>query len=72
MVKKRNNLCQFTRSRQSIHSLLKQYIIYEPGQGISFKIACASNEDSDQPAQMHRLIRVFAVRLNTLWILTVM
>ena len=39
----------------------------EPGHSFICKIACASSEDSDQPAHLHRLIRVFAVRLKTLW-----
>ena len=33
---------------------------------ISYKIACVLSEDSDQPAQSRRLIRVFAVRLKML------
>ena len=32
-------------------------------------ISCASYEDSDQPVHSCSLIRVFAVRLKTLWIL---
>ena len=35
-------------------------LIYEPGHSISYKITCAPNEDSDQPAHPRSLIRVFA------------
>ena len=31
----------------------------EPGHSISYNIACAPSEDSDQPAHPRRLIRVF-------------
>ena len=41
----------------------------EPGHSISYKIACALTEDLDQSVQVCRLIRVFAVRLKTLWLL---
>ena len=34
----------------------------------STKIACAPSEDSDQSARIHRLIRVFAVTMQTLCI----
>ena len=45
-----------------------------PEKSISYKTACASSEDSDQPAHLCRLISVFAVSLfavslKTLWIL---
>ena len=36
---------------------------------ILHKLACAISKDSDQPAHSRMLIRVFAVRLETLWIL---
>ena len=35
-------------------------ISYEPGHSIYYRIACAPSEDSDQPAHLRRLIRVFA------------
>ena len=55
-------------------SLLGAYIIIyifcfsgwgssEPGHSISYKIACAPSEDSDQPAHTRSLIRVFAGHL---------
>ena len=54
----------------SIRTLhLNNKIIIELGNIVSYKIACAPSEDSDQTARMRSLIRVFAVRLNTLWIL---
>ena len=40
--------------------------LHELEQSISYKTACATNEDSGQPALPHRLIRIFAVRLKTL------
>ena len=39
---------------------------YGPGHSISYKMACVPSEDSDQPAQMRRLIRVFAAHLKML------
>ena len=42
----------------------------EPGHSIPYKNACAPSEVSDKPAQMRRLIRVFAVRLKILRILS--
>ena len=38
----------------------------EPGPSKSNKTACAASEDSNQPARLRRLIRVFSVRLKTL------
>ena len=40
-------------------------LINETGHISCYKIACASSEDSDQPALQRRLIKVFAVRLKT-------
>ena len=42
---------------------------YESGHSISYNIACATSEDSDQPVHPHRLIRVSAVHLKTLGII---
>ena len=39
---------------------------YKPGYSISYPIACTPSEVSDQPAHPRSLIRVFAVRLQTL------
>ena len=56
--------------RQSLHSRSNFLrILIEPGHSISYNIACAFSEDSNQPVYLHSLIRVFAVRLRTLWIL---
>ena len=41
----------------SVHTLYS-----EPGHNISYKITCPPSNDSDQPAQMRRLIRVIALR----------
>ena len=40
----------------------------KPGYSISYKIACAISEYSDQPTHPHRLITLLDVRLKTLWI----
>ena len=48
--------------------LFEKELQYEPGHNISYKIACAPNEDKEQPVGFHRLISVFAVRLKTAWI----
>ena len=47
---------------------LYQSVVYEPGRSV-YKIACAPSEESDQPARSRSLIRLFAVRLKTLWFL---
>ena len=57
-----------------INNPLKQYTHVsnysnEPGHSIFYNILCALSDDSDQPAHMRRLIRVFAVRLTRLWVL---
>ena len=71
IVVKVNNLrlqfyskAQFTQTR-----CIYSYIIIEPGHSISYKIDCAPSEDSDQTARPRSLIRVFAVRMKTLWVL---
>ena len=38
----------------------------EPAHCIFYKLASAPSEESDQPARMHKLIRVFDVRLKML------
>ena len=45
-------------------------ITNEPSHNTSFETAYAPNEDSDRPAQRHRLIRVFDLCLKTCWILS--
>ena len=53
----------------SIVSLIYAHLyskLYRLWTHISYKIGCASNEDSDQPAHPRGLTRVFAVRLNRL------
>ena len=47
---------------------MTQYWGLSWGQCVSFQIACAPREDSDQPVRKHRLIRVFTFRLKILWI----
>ena len=42
---------------------------FEPGHSISYKIACAPSEDSGQPAYLRKQVRIFLVRLKTLWII---
>ena len=41
----------------------------EPGHSMSYKITCSISGDSDQAAHLRRLIRVFTVRLKTVWTL---
>ena len=52
-----------------IHHLVAklQHSAYQLGHSFSYKIACASSEDSDQPVHPHSLIRVFAANLKMLW-----
>ena len=42
------------------------------GHSNSYKTTCAPREDSDQPAHRRRLIRVYCVRMKTLWILALL
>ena len=42
---------------------------YEPWYEISNNVVCATSKGSDQPAHTRRLIRAFASRLNSLWLL---
>ena len=44
--------------------------IFEPPLDKTNKIACAPSEDSDQPRHPPSLIRVFAVRMTRVWVLT--
>ena len=39
-------------------------LLYEPVHEISNNVVCATSKASDQPAQMHSLIRAFASRLS--------
>ena len=47
----------------------RQIITNEPQHEISNNVVCATSKGSDQPAHMRSLIRVFASRLNILWLL---
>ena len=49
---------------RAFHSLFK------PQYDKTNKMACAPSEDSDQPGHPPNLIRVFAVRMKKLWILS--
>ena len=42
---------------------------YEPKHDKTSKVTCALSEDSDKPARLRSLIRVFADRLKKLWVL---
>ena len=42
----------------------------EPVHEISNNLVCATSKASDQPVQTRSLIRVFAIRLNILWLLS--
>ena len=41
----------------------------ESGHNISYNITFALSKDSDRSVHPHKLIRVFAVRLKTVWII---
>ena len=43
---------------------------FEPPHDKTNKVACAPSEDSDQPGHPPHLIRVFAVRMKTAWVLS--
>ena len=43
---------------------------FEPPHDKTNKLACAPNEDSDQPGHPHWLIRVLAVRMKKAWIIS--
>ena len=48
---------------------VKTMIIIEPVHDKTYKMACASSEDSDQPGHSPILIRFFAVRMKKAWVL---
>ena len=52
------------------HGTLGKYGLNEPPHDKINKVACAPNEDSDQPGYPPSLIRVFAVRLKKAWVLS--
>ena len=62
---RRSRLVEFGNRRCRYFIILQ----INPGHRISYKIACVSSDDSDQPAHPRSLIRVFAVRMRTLCIL---
>ena len=45
-------------------------LLYEPARDKTKKTACAPSEDSDQPGHSPSLIRVFAVRIMKVWVLS--
>ena len=45
-------------------------VTYKPAHDKTYKMACASSEDSDQPERPLSLIRVFAVRMKQAWVLS--
>ena len=48
----------------------KEHYRYESPRGKTNKMTCAPSEDSDQPGHPSSLIRVFAVRMKKLWVLS--
>ena len=50
-------------------SLLKNVTLFEPPHDKTSKMACAPNEDSDQPGHPPSLIRVFAVGMKKPWVI---
>ena len=51
-----------------LHSVLSR--VYEPQHEISNNVVCATSKGSDQPAHRHSLIRDFASRMNSIWVLS--
>ena len=49
---------------------IRVFRVNEPRHEISNNVVCATSKASDQPAQSRSLIRVFASRLNILWVLS--
>ena len=43
----------------NLQYVIRQAMVFEPGSSKSDKLACAPIEDSDQPAHLRRLIRVY-------------
>ena len=56
--------------RQCVRKGSSLYMLYKPHRDKTNKMVCAPSEDSDQPGHPHSLIRVFAVRLKTAWVLS--
>ena len=49
---------------------LTRLLLNEPAYDKTYKKACALSEDSDQPGHPPSLIRVFAVRMKKVWVLS--
>ena len=47
------------------------HIAFEPQHDKTNKAACAPSKDSDQPGHPYSLIRVFTVRMEKLWVLSI-
>ena len=43
---------------------------YDPAHDKTYTMAYAPSEDSDDPGHLPRLIRVFAVRIKKVWVLS--
>ena len=50
------------------HDLI--HFVTEPPHDKTNKMACTPSEDSDQPGHSPSLIRVFAVRMKEVWVLS--
>ena len=42
------------------------FLLFEPAQDKTYKMACVPSEDSDQPGHLPSLIRVFTSHMNKL------
>ena len=51
-------------------NLSRGQLIIEPVHEISNNVVCATSKASDQPAHTRSLIRAFASRLSSLWLLS--
>ena len=53
-----------------MYDILIDNNIFEPVYEISNNVVCETSKASDQPAHMRRLIRAFASRLSSIWLLS--
>ena len=61
---------QFKHLSVNLKVFLSINSTFEPRHEISNNVVCATSKASDQPAHTRSLIRAFASRLNTLWVLS--
>ena len=69
-LKKVSKICKWQKSMQNNPVYKELCITFEPRHEISNNVVCVTSKASDQAALMCSLIRVFASRLNILWVLS--